>query len=85
MGEIPTWATDIAAQIWCKPENENTVMDINLCTSFARALVTERESAAIIAEGFSTRDHIVHDMNSGDFPLQSRFQDALAAAIRKGE
>jgi len=50
MDEIPTWATDIAAQIWCQPENEDTEMDINLCTSFARALVAERERAAAIAQ-----------------------------------
>jgi len=78
MDGIPTWATDIAAQIWCQPENENTVMDINLCTSFARALVTERERAAGIA--LDNERYWPINNAAGEITRQ-----AVAVAIRKGE
>lgn len=78
MDEIPTWATHIAAQIWCQPENEKTEMDINLCASFARALVAERERAAMIAEN-------VELFNDGDCLKNSDPRATVAAEIRKGE
>lgn len=81
MDEIPTWATDIAAQIWCQPENEDTEMDINLCTSFARALVAERERAATIA--MQKPPHLNYcDCGNTD---REELQNEIAAAIRKGE
>ena len=41
------YALEKTAQLWCLPENKNTVMDTKLCKSMARLLMVEVNKGSV--------------------------------------